>query len=58
MKKIYKTPEIDVTRAFPTEIMKEESGKIEPGNQMSNENKAFEDAVLQPETGSVNLWDD
>jgi len=58
MKKIYKTPEIDVTRAFPTEIMNEESGKIESGKELSNENKAFEDAVLQPETGSVNLWDD
>ena len=55
---MYKTPEIDVTRAFPTEIMKEESGKIESGQEMSNENKAFEDDVLQPETGSVNLWDD
>lgn len=57
MKKIYKTPEMEVFKTLMSENILEESGQVGP---LGNENNTFEETETPLEVGDqqVNLWDD
>ena len=56
MKKIYKTPEIEVIKTLLSTSILEDSGQAGP---MGNENQTFEETEIETEVNvSTNLWDE